>query len=878
MFRQVYTKAISIILFYTFLSFAGEEIYEREQPAIQSLVIEKKHVLEQGSPKIALVLSGGGARGLTQIGVLKGLEKYNIPISLIIGTSMGSVVGGFYAAGYSAKELEKIVKQVNWDDLFTDETEREDLFLPQKVEQDRYILKIHFNKWKPIWPTSITPGQKILSKISDLLYSASYQAVNDFDYLKIPFRAVATDLISGQRVVIGEGDLAEAIYASTAVPLLFSPLSWKEDRLLVDGGLMSNFAVDVAKSLGVDKVIVVDNTSPLRNQDNLKAPWEIADQVTTIMMQFKNEAQMQLANIVIIPELPDIGNTDFDKIDIMIKAGEEAVDQYANQLRSLVFVDSLNPDTNSYNILGFEENSNSQWDQEKCEPLYATKCNKITRHEIKEDVDMIFSHGIFKKVSASIRDSMLVYTLHENPNYYGIEFRRNQIYPDSVLDSHISHPLGSALNYSLIGEDLHDIKEYYRQHGYALMNYDSIKINEKNGILIVYINEGIIDKIQIEGNENTADFVILREFPLKENEVFNANLIRRGIENIHATQLFERVNANLRVFNGSYILVLKVEEKKFPILRMGGQVGTDRGAQGYLELADENFLAIGSKLSILGRAGERDRLIMMNFRWDRVFKSYLTLGISGYYDRKINLYSERNRNIGEYKETRLGVRLIVGQQLRKLGQMTVELRLENINDTTYSGQFSDLQNSEIRTFTIRSITDKRDKITFTNNGIYNIWYWESGSEQLLDSQEKYMKAFVNLEGYYTYWFNHTFHVKGAIGVGDKTLPFSEFFRIGGLNSFIGLHDYEFVGRQIIFTNLEYRYKLPFKILSDTYIALRYDIGGVWKTPDLILDGEDFFYGFGSWIGIDTILGPLIIGYGDTNINRGVFYFSLGYDF
>jgi NTE family protein len=203
-------SSILLIILYLHLpsrGYSAQIIYERKQPPIQSIINGQRRADIQVRPKIGLVLSGGGARGISQIGVLKGLEKYEIPIDLIVGTSMGSVIGGFYAAGYKSQELEDIVSKINWEDLFTDETERENLFLAQKRETDRYLFKIRFDGWNLQWPTSITPGQKILSTISDQLYNASYQAVDDFDYLKIPFRVIATDLISGQRIIIGKGDL-----------------------------------------------------------------------------------------------------------------------------------------------------------------------------------------------------------------------------------------------------------------------------------------------------------------------------------------------------------------------------------------------------------------------------------------------------------------------------------------------------------------------------------------------------------------------------------------------------------------------------------------------------------------------------------------------
>jgi len=665
--------------------------------------------------------------------------------------------------------------------------------------------------------------------------------------------------------------------------LLFSPLAWGEDKLLVDGGLRSNFAVDVARSLGMDKIIVVDNTSPLRNKDKLEAPWEIADQVTTIMAQSNNDEQISLADIVIKPNIENIGSTDFDKINLMIEEGEKAVDEIANVLYNITAFDTSEEDTNRHYIdkikhyaIVMDSNNNREYvsnDQYN---------RKMSVQLIRNEVDSLFTEGVYSHVSASLDETegktFLTYTKSENPELNSVEFRGNKIYPDSILFAKFSHQFGSILNYNILYKDLTAIKDFYRLNGYVLMQYQDIVFDKSTGCLVLLMNEGIVDSIVIEGNDHTANFVVLREFTLKEGDVFRSELIQKGIDNVHATQLFDRVNANVDIENGSYKVIIKVEEKSFTLLRLGGKAGIDRGAQGYLELAHENFLGIGSKISFLARAGERDRLLSFNYRLDRIFESFLTFGISGYYDRKINLYSIENQEMGEYKENRLGLRIMLGQQLKKLGQMTVELRFENVKDSTYSGTFDYLQSSELRTLAIRSVTDKRDKIAFTTEGIYNVWFWETGNELILEGQEKYTKASVNIEGYYTYLSRHTFHIRGFVGVGDKTLPFSEFFRIGGLHDFIGLYEYEYFGRQVVLANLEYRYKLPFRVISDAYITLRYDIGGIWEIPDLVLESEYFFHGIGGWFGIDTVLGPLYLGYGDTSKNRGLFYLSLGYDF
>ena len=872
---------ISIVWLFLIGLIQGQEIYQkRQKPFLISL--NDNDIRENSNlPKVGLVLSGGGARGISHVGVIKQLEKYQIPIDLIVGTSMGSVIGGFYAAGYSSDQIESIVRSINWDDLFLDETERENLFLGQKEENDRYLLNIRFEEFRAYIPSSISPGQKILSMLSDKLLNANFQAAHNFDHLPIPFRAIATDLISGQRLVIGKGDLAEAVNASTAVPLLFSPVAW-EKMLLVDGGLRSNLAVDVAKSLGMDIVIAVDITSPLRKLNELQRPWEVADQVTTIMMKPNHNEQLKMADIVIKPYLEGIGSSDFAKIDTMINEGMKAVDWVYGELKSKISFGKRDESDPGYHFSEFKLNSNSTESDYIFADLNAKKHHTISLAMIKKDIDNLFEKGIYTEVRAHLNteenDTLLTYSLIQNPLLKDIHFSGNSIYADSTLSAFFTQPYNSILNSIMIREGIKSIQEHYRKNGYSLMHFEDVVFDSVSGSLFIEIDEGIINGIEIEGNEKTEKFVIMREFPLAQNDVFNSGKVRQGIENIYNTQLFDKVNVNLKNDGLKNHLILKVEEKRSTVLRLGGKADSERGAQSYLELADENFLGMGDKTSLLGRIGEKDRFFGVNYRADRIFKSYFTFGFRAYYESQINPLYVGNNRIATYKESRQGIRLNLGQQLKKLGQLSVELRLENVKDKQYSGKFLRSQNSELRTLTLSSVTDKRDRVDFPTNGIHNIWFWETGNEKIFEGQEKYTKAFVNLEGYYTYWRNHTFHIRGKVGVADKTLPFSEYFRIGGLTSFMGLHDFEKWGRQVIVCNLEYRYKFPFKIFSDSYLGVRYDIGGIWENPDLVLNSEDFFYGSGLWIGFDTLFGPLIFGYGDVSQKEGIFYLSLGYNF
>jgi NTE family protein len=279
-----------------------------------------------------------------------------------------------------------------------------------------------------------------------------------------------------------------------------------------------------------------------------------------------------------------------------------------------------------------------------------------------------------------------------------------------------------------------------------------------------------------------------------------------------------------------------------------------------------------------------DRRIGLFYRVDQIFETLLTVNVRTYYDWKLFPIYHQNQLTGKYNEIRRGFKFGLGLQLQKLGQISIDFRIENVRDKPFSGDLEQdqsnlvTQNSELRTLSIQSIADGRDNISFPRTGIYNIWLWETANEKIAQGQETYTKAFVSLGGYYTYWNRHTFHFRGTIGVGDLTLPFSEWFRIGGLHDFIGLHNYELYGRQVLKANLEYRYLLPVQIISDIYLALRYDIGAIWQTPDLVMKGDDFFTGIGGWIGINTILGPLYIGYGDPSNKSNIWYLSIGFNY
>jgi NTE family protein len=288
-------------------------------------------------PRVGLVLSGGGARGAAHVGVLKILEQLHVPVDAIAGTSMGAVVGGLYASGLNAREIEKIMTSLNWQAAFRDRPPREDLTLRRKQEDENFLVKfpLGVRGHKIVLPKGLIEGQSLSQLLRRLTLPVA--RITDFDELPTQFRAVATDLESGEPVILGSGDLTSAMRASMSAPGIFAPVE-RQGRMLVDGGIADNVPVDVARALGVDLVIVVDVGSPLQQRAKLTDVTAISNQMLAILL--RRNAEQQLAtlgprDILIAPALGDASSFDFGAVARYIGVGEAAARAAAEQLGSL---------------------------------------------------------------------------------------------------------------------------------------------------------------------------------------------------------------------------------------------------------------------------------------------------------------------------------------------------------------------------------------------------------------------------------------------------------------------------------------------------------------------------------------------------------------
>ena len=290
---------------------------------------------ESRTPKVGLALSGGGARGAAHIGVLKALEREGIPVDYIAGTSFGALVGGLYALGYSPEKIEQIFSSQNWDDLFSDSPDRRLSPLVQR-KNFRYLGELRLRGFNVEIPAGLWGGQKLTELLN--YYTTTKEILDagfDFDRLRIPFRAVATDLLTGKPYVFRRGPMAEALRASIAIPMMFTPVE-KENMLLVDGGLANNLPVDIVKEMGADIVIAVDVSSPLYKKEEIRTFFDVMDQSVSLLTRQSIQANLERADLVLRPDLQGFTYSSYTRVREIAARGEQAAMGMKESLCSIV--------------------------------------------------------------------------------------------------------------------------------------------------------------------------------------------------------------------------------------------------------------------------------------------------------------------------------------------------------------------------------------------------------------------------------------------------------------------------------------------------------------------------------------------------------------
>lgn len=867
----------------------------------EKLPFELVNFIPKDKPVVALALSGGGARGLSQIGVIRALSEAGIKTNLIVGTSMGSIVGGMYAAGYSADQMDSIAVNTDWNDLLTlnNQSNRRNFFVDQKVTEDRAILSLRLDGLKPILPTSFNDGQKLSNYLNLLAFNAPIHADSSFDLLKIKFRAVCTDLITGKAVVLNHGSLSKALRASSSVTFFLAPVRM-DSLLLVDGGLVANIPVDIARSNGGDFVIAVNTTSPLWPEKELTVPWVIADQLVSIPMKLNNADQLAKADFIITPDLKDKLATSFDNVDSLILLGYQSAKQKLEKLK-------LKIDTAVYNSFRDEEIffhnlklSKELTELEKSFFSNYQRLDSVSNKQINYDLYKMFETGFYKNLSAEIDcypDSCNLRLIKENnPIISNINLIGVSLIHSDKISEIFSSLKGKPFSGKIVFNSLVRLIELYRSEGYSLAEIQNLDYNPEEQKLSVFVDEGIISRIDIIGNTKTDPNIISREFPFSVGDFFKIQSITKGLTSLRSTKLFENIDVIVKEENGQNILVIEVTERPTSLLRIGFRLDNEYRAQIGFDLREENLFGSGTELGLILFGGIKNRAFILEQKANRIFSTYLTYKINAFYKfNDVSTYTEAQTSserefsrikYGEYRQIFYGLSLGVGMQIGRFGNIVFEGKYQFDKTKNIESQPITPDNLKIVTLKVSSTVDTQDKYPYPESGIYFLGSYET-AQSILGGQVSYNNIQFEYKNYFKLANRHVLSPRIKFGFADKTLPISETYAMGGQESFFGMHDYEYRGRQIFVTSLLYRYKFPFKIFFDAYIKLRYDLGSAWPFQDQIRF-KDLKHGIGVAISFDTPIGPAEFAVGRSFLFRKdlpqnpiswgdvLFYFSIGY--
>lgn len=772
------------------------------------------------STPVTLALSGGGARGLAGVGVLKAFEERNIEVRAIAGTSIGGIIGGLNACGYSADQIRTIIRDIDFSLLFANEPPRTSMLFTQRRERERHIVSVRFDGFKPQFPHALTGGQELTSLLTDLTLAANYRAGGDFSKLNIPFRAVCTDVVLGREVVMDTGSLADAMRASMAFPLAFTGVE-RGNELLMDGGLLTPIPVALARDLCNDSpcVVAVNTTSPLLSKSGLTTPIAIANQVTSIMSASALATQLDLADVVITPDLTGISSADFALRDSIMDLGYRAGLAAADMIK--------------------------------------TKRPAPTRTNSNDD-----------HAGPALSDSVVPQINESNPSATHLIVRGVHLFPADSVERWLSPQSDSADRWSL-RRRLDALLERYRNAGYDLAATRSVTL-DSSGTTTITIDEGLISRIDVQKDGATRDWVVRSYFPLRRGEPMSVARAMRGMRDIYGTDLFDRVTLHVVPDAGGARVIIGVKERKPAQARFGWHWDDHFQSEEFVELLNDNVRGLGVEYLAHAGYGLDRQSFYGEVRANRIFSTYLTGQIRlGHFHIDRTTYDTSGNPLGIREESKFGLMVNAGQQIARLGTVTAGFSIDRVQ---YDDDVLPVEKYTLSSLNFESTVETFDRVPFPLSGKRHIMQLRF-SQKNLGSGDGFTRFFSSVEGYYSFARKYTYHPKITVGLSNDGLPASERFYLGGMQSLYGYRGEALTGDKCLLLNQEIRVRLPFRF----YASARWDIGDVYNHFDQ-LKLENLRQGFGGSLALNTPIGPFEVAYGRTSKGGERWYFSAGFEF
>ena len=705
-------------------------------------------------PKIGLALSGGGARGAAHVGVLKLIEELGIPVDYVAGTSMGSIIGGLYAMGLSPDEIERTIEEIDWDTIFQDEAEREDRRMRRKLEDRNYLVKarpgVQERERKVNLAPALIQGQKL--DLALRKYSLPASRIQDFDDLRIPFRAVATDVVTGEAVVLGEGDLATAMRASMAVPAVFAPVEIG-DRLLVDGGLAMNLPVSVVRQMGADIVIAVDVGGPRREREEISNVLTMLDQIASLVTWRNTQEQIATLggrDLLITPALgQEVLASDFGKMLAAIAIGERAAEDARPELARL----SL---------------PNAQYAayRERRQPAPYTR-----------------------------------------PTIRAVRIENHSRLSDRVISERLEVEPGERLDPTALERQLARI---YDQDNFESVRYHLEDQTDSEATLVVTARE----------------------------KSWGTSSLQGGLEFSSTTGGDSRFNIGL-----AYTMA--------PLNALNGEWRTQ------IQLGEEPGIYTALYQPI-----------------DPLEKWYVMAGL-GYLNDNLVLFDPdaHSKPIAEYQLTRTGGALEFGRNLDTWGRLGLRYARfdgraeQRIGATPYPDYDFDAGELSLR-FSI----DKLDSLTFPRHG------WSLDAQALtsrgeLGASHDYDQGSLSWLRAQSWGRNSLLTGMTLAGSFGGQAPPQSYYRLGGFLNLSGFNQNELSGANLGLVRAIYLRDLGTSLIK-TYAGGSLEFGNVWDERSDI-DWDSLRFGGSLFVGADTFIGPLYLGYGQADSGNGALYLFLG---
>jgi len=786
----------------------------------------KKYDDTDSRPKIGIALAGGAALGFSHLGVLEMIDSLNIPVDFVAGTSMGGIVGGLYSIGYDVDELRTIAINTNWNDVFTDMPSRDLMPYFEKKNTGRYQLEFALDGITPVIPSGLIMGQKVSLTFSSLTYG--YENFKSFDDLPIPFRCVAVDLVTGKEVILSKGSLSKAMRATMSIPSVFSPVVYG-DSLLIDGGVLNNFPVNIVKDMGADIIIGLNLVYPQKTKEDYNSLFEVLDRTTEIPRSSILNANINSCDIYIEQYTGGLSLMDFDSVKIpeIIQRGTDAANLNKEYFLML-------------------EKYLQKWSSRRLKYV-----------------------GDKKKISGIVIKGNKTLDLDVIKN--DLNLAENQLFDEQVLKQRISQ--------------LIDRKVYKK------VDYACTEISDGDLKIELKIEEyklPLIYSVDIRGNKELEFAFVYSNLGIKPGDKFNTSTIENKINSLYSLGYFEIITYEIGgLKDGAVELIINVKEKPTRTGFVGFRYNDFHQLVGAIGIQATSLFFSGLRVEAELQFAGLSQIFTKIYYPSRSMDIPIYPFLSGLYKNiPISAYDERGKKFAQYKDRAWKFSAGIGFPLSKYGIFETSYGVEWMNiSADIASETSDIvfptwrDNLHLIQFSLDF--DLLDDALIPTRGM-RIQAETEISSKRLGSDLGYARTSISGDWYGTLGGDHTMMIGGAFMLQWRDTPQYKWFNIGGPQSFVGYDYYQTNGSRFLIAKMEYRYAFKkdifIKILGN--VGFDYNLG----TPSQQKVGKPLS-GAGIGLMFDSILGPVefIAALGDkSSYNPGkmrvIYYFNAGYKF